>query len=166
MNLFEYTCIPETTISCACIYVQWPHRPTQLSILPVSEHNCFIYWCWAWNLATQPGGCYKQCIQGDLTVQFCNHGNSPKSAQPTLGSKTTFVAQQPRSSHQASEMLNKKILLILQMPTSSFLGRFDEISGGGRHLCIGRFHKESIIGTFHLTSLMSVVLELKDVWSV
>lgn len=95
--------------------------------------------------------------------QFCNHGNSPKSAQPTLGSKTTFVAQQPRSSHYASEMLNKKILLILQMPTSSFLGRFDEISGGGRHLCIGRFHKESIIGTFHLTSLMSVVLELKDV---
>ena len=50
--------------------------------------------------------------------QFCNHGNSPKSAQPTLGSKTTFVAQQPRPSHHTSEMLNKKILLILQMPTS------------------------------------------------
>ena len=83
----------------------------------------------------------------------------PPEAQPTLGSKTTFVAQQPRSSHHASEMLNKKILLILQMSTSSFSGRFDE----GRHLCIGRFHKESIIGTFHLTSLMSVVLELKDI---
>ena len=87
----------------------------------------------------------------------------PPEAQPTLGSKTIFVAQQPRSSHHASKMLNKKLLLILQMQTFSFLGRFDEISGGGEHLCIGRFHKESIIGTFHLTSLMSVVLELKDI---
>ena len=95
--------------------------------------------------------------------QFCHYGNSPKSAQPSLGSKTTFVAQQPRSSHHASKMLNKKLLLILQMQTFSFLGRFDEISGGGEHLCIGRFHKESIIGTFHLASLMSVVLELKDI---
>ena len=88
----------------------------------------------------------------------------PPEAQPTLGSKTTFVAQQSRSSHHASKVLNKKFLLILQMQTSSFfLWRFDEISGGGKHLCIGRFHKESIIGTFHLTSLMSVVLELKDI---
>ena len=88
----------------------------------------------------------------------------PPEAQPSLGSKTTFVAQQSRSSHHASKVLNKKFLLILQMQTSSFfLWRFDEISGGGKHLCIGRFHKESIIGTFHLTSLMSVVLELKDI---
>ena len=79
----------------------------------------------------------------------------PPEAQPTLGSKTTFVAQQPRSSHHALKMLNKKLLLILQMQTSSLLGR-----GGGKHLCIGRFRKESIIGTFHLTSL---ILELKDI---
>ena len=88
----------------------------------------------------------------------------PPEAQPTLGSKTIFVTQQPRTPLPGPKMLNKKLLLILQMQTSSFfLGRFDEISVGGKHLCIGRFHKESIIGTFHLTSLMSVVLELKDI---
>ena len=44
----------------------------------------------------------------------------PPEQQPTLGSKTTFVAQQPRTPLPGPNMLNKKLPLILQMQTSDF----------------------------------------------